>query len=260
MMVGGILNYWFNRYLIYFNLQIVNRAIPIFEATHPGAIAIFAFDNSTSHGAFSPDALIASYMNVGPGGKQPKMRNTIFNGQVQLMNYPDDFPDESLREKPKGMKQILHERQLLKPGLKGFCKNKNSTDNQCCMQHILENQPDFLSQKCMIQEIIESKGHKVIFYPKFHCELNYIEMYWGAAKRYSRNNCDYTWNGLQRVVPIALDHVSLLEIRAFARKSFRYMDAYRKGLNVKQAEYAVKKYKRHRVIPNNILQDILIKI
>ena len=37
------------------------------------------------------------------------------------------------------------------------------------------------------------------------------------------------------------------------------MDAYRKGLNVKQAEYAVKKYKRHRIIPNNILQDILIK-
>jgi hypothetical protein len=79
---------------------------------------------------------------------------------------------------------------------------------------ILENQPDFLAQKCMIQEIIESKDHKVIFYPKFHCELNYIEMYWGAAKRYSRNNCDYTWNGLQRVVPIALDNVSLLEIRA----------------------------------------------
>ena len=50
----------------------------------------------------------------------------------------------------------------------------------------------------------------------------------------------------------------LLEIRAFARKSYRYMDAYRNGLNVKQAEYAVKKYKRHRIIPNNILHDILI--
>ncbi len=38
------------------------------------------------------------------------------------------------------------------------------------------------------------------------------------------------------------------------------MDAYRKGLNVKQAEYAVKKYKMHRIIPNNIHQDISIKI
>jgi hypothetical protein len=63
---------------------------------------------------------------------------------------------------------------------------------------------------------------------------------------------------LQQVVPIALNQVSLLEIRAFARKSYRYMDAYRNGLNVKQAEYAVKKYKRHRIIPNNILHDILI--
>ena len=27
------------------------------------------------------------------------------------------------------------------------------------------------------------------------------------------------------------------------------MDAYRKGLTAKQAEYAVRKYKRHRVIP-----------
>ncbi|PKB95594.1 hypothetical protein RhiirA5_302831, partial [Rhizophagus irregularis] len=239
--------------------QVVDCAIPIFEATHPGAVAVFAFDNFTSHGAFSSDALIASHMNVGPGGKQPKMRNTIFNGNVQFMNFPDNHPEESLRGKQKGMKQILYERQLLTPGLKGFCKNKETIDNQCCMQHILENQPDFLAQKCMIQEIIESKGHKVIFYPKFHCELNYIEMYWSATKRYSRNNCNYTWNGLQQVVPVALDHVSLLEIKAFARKSFRYMDAYRKELNVKQAEYAVKKYKRHRVIPNNILQDILTK-
>jgi hypothetical protein len=234
----------------------VNRAIPIFEATHPGAIAVFAFDNSTSHGAFSPNALVASHMNVGPGGKQPKMRDTVFNGQIQTMNFPDDYSNESLRGKPKGMKQILHERQLLRPGLKGYCQNKDSEDDQCCMRHMLAKQPDFLAQKCMIQEIIEAKGHKVIFYPKFHCELNFIEMYWGAAKRYSRNNCDYTWNGLKQIVPVALDLIPISQIRAFARKSYRYMDAYRNGLNVKQAEYAVKKYKRHRVIPKSIINNI----
>lgn len=57
-------------------------AIPIFEVTHPETIAIFAFDNFTSHGAFSSDALIASHMNVEPSGKQPKLRDTIFNGQI----------------------------------------------------------------------------------------------------------------------------------------------------------------------------------
>lgn len=106
------------------------------------------------------------------------MRNTLFNGQIQTMNfpddYPDDYPDESLCGKPKGMKQILRERQLLRQDLKGYCQNKESEDDQCCMRHMLAKQPDFLAQKCMIQEIIEVKGHKIIFYPKFHCELNFI--------------------------------------------------------------------------------------
>ena len=33
-----------------------------------------------------------------------------------------------------------------------------------------------------------------------------------------------------------------------------YMDAYRKGLNAKQTEYAVKKYKHHHIIPQSIFQ------
>ena len=53
---------------------------------------------------------------------------------------------------------------------------------------------------------------------------------------------------------IALNHVSLLEISAFARKSFRYMDAYRKDMLLKSIKDIV------RIITNNVLQDILIKI
>jgi hypothetical protein len=48
----------------------------------------------------------------------------------------------------------------------------------------------------MIQEIIKKRGHKVIFYPKFHPELNFIKMYWRVFKKYSRKNCDYSWTGL----------------------------------------------------------------
>lgn len=49
-------------------------------------------------------------------------------------------------------------------------------------------------------------------------------------------------------------------IRKFARKSWRYMDAYRSKdgnkLSMKQVEYAVKKYKRHRSVPESIWKEL----
>jgi len=45
----------------------------------------------------------------------------------------------------------------------------------CCHLRILEAQPDFLEEKSMLETVINTAGHEVIFYPKFHCELNYIE-------------------------------------------------------------------------------------
>lgn len=63
-------------------------------------------------------------------------------------------------------------------------------------------QPDFLTQKSLVQEIwqevVEAAGHRYIFLPKFHCELNFIEFFcqWGAlggaVKKYLLDNCDYT--------------------------------------------------------------------
>ncbi|GES72956.1 hypothetical protein RCL_jg15606.t1 [Rhizophagus clarus] len=214
--------------------QIKTRAIPIFEKTHPGMVAVFAFDNSSSHAKLADDTLNAVYMNLNPGGKQPIMRDTIFNGQVQSMVFPANYPDENLRGKPKGMRVILQERGLWGSGLKGFCGNKEvSIENpRCCARHVLAAQEDFLNQKPILQEVIEGLGHKVIFYPKFHCELNYIEMYWGASKRYARQHCNYTWKGLQETVPRALDSVPLDHIRKYAQKSAKFMDCYRKGLTV----------------------------
>ena len=46
----------------------------------------------------------------------------------------------------------------------------------------------------------------------------------------------------------ALDACSLDTIRRFCNRTFRFMDAYRKGLSVKAAAWCVKKQSRHRVI------------
>ena len=52
----------------------------------------------------------------------------------------------------------------------------------CCCRRILYHQRDFVDQCSQLQELIESRSHLCDFYPKYHCELNFIEQYWGAAK------------------------------------------------------------------------------
>ncbi len=52
----------------------------------------------------------------------------------------------------------------------------------CCMYHILSLQSDFKNEKPLIHWYIEEHGHICLFLPKFHCELNPIEMLWGYAK------------------------------------------------------------------------------
>ena len=40
----------------------------------------------------APDALQVGEMNVKPGGKQPKMRDTVWNGMVQDMSFEMEHP------------------------------------------------------------------------------------------------------------------------------------------------------------------------
>ncbi|GBB90989.1 hypothetical protein RclHR1_18070004 [Rhizophagus clarus] len=227
--------YWTAEHLLE---QIEYKAIPIFEALYPDCVAVFAFDNSSNHAAFSKDALVVNRMNLNLGGKQP------------------------IIGKPKGIKQVLMERGKWPPG--GLvlecnkCKEKcqDCSRTSCCARRVIFLEPDFLAQKGAIEELIENAGHKCIFFPKFHCKLNFFERYWDAAKRYSRENCNYSWEGLQRVVPESLDSITLITIRKFSIKCWHYMDLYMKGIDRKLVEYAVKKYKSHRRIPEGVLEEL----
>ena len=44
--------------------QLEEDAIPLFELLHPGCVAVFLFDNSSNHGAYAKDALVASRMTL----------------------------------------------------------------------------------------------------------------------------------------------------------------------------------------------------
>ena len=56
-------------------------------------------------------------------------------------------------------------------------KCQNSSKTSCCACRVIFLKLDFLAQKGAIAEIIKKAGYKCIFYPKFHCELNFIERY-----------------------------------------------------------------------------------
>ena len=169
-------------------LQMEEKVFQIFEAEFPGCVGVFVFDHSSGHEAYAKDALRVSKMRVHPGGKVDVLRDGWFkdtdgNKVAQLMSIPMDDPDEAIRGKPKGMKRVLEERGLWKHGLVGKCFNCSSEERKvaastdCCAQRILELRPDFQKQRCRIEEICEERGHTCVFLPKFHCELNFIEMY-----------------------------------------------------------------------------------
>jgi hypothetical protein len=73
-----------------------------------------------------------------------------------------------------------------------------------------------------------------------------------------RNQADGRFATARALVPQCLDACELITIRRFFRKTWRYIDAYKKGLNARQAAVATKKYKSHRKIglPSDIISSI----
>ncbi|EIN06656.1 hypothetical protein PUNSTDRAFT_72602 [Punctularia strigosozonata HHB-11173 SS5] len=295
----------------------LRHAIKIFKVMFPDKIGVWVFDCSASHEGFAVDALNVNNMNVGPGGKQTCLRDTIIpksnpaprpgradtRGQKQVMVFPADYHDKELQGKAKGMVQVLKERvsvwdiyqekaETRKPTKKGkefkplgkcqMCTKSQAkldaerriaiaeatgqdtsvTDDDvaaangpdldtaredwCCVYRVLSLQEDFANEKPLIRQVLEQEGQVCMFLPKFHCEMDPIEMVWGYAKYRYRDAADGKFKTAKDLVPHCLDSCDLATIRRFFRKSWRYVDAYRKGLNVEQAAFANRKYKQHR--------------
>jgi hypothetical protein len=171
------------------------------------------------------------------------------------MIFSPDHPNHL--DKPKGMKQVLVEWGLWNNKLNMQCKACPDDETACCAKRILKLQPDFKGQKSFVQEVIEAAGHLCIILPKFHCELNFIEYFWGAVKCWLREHCDYTFATLQANMPQALASVDALLIRKWQNHMMRWMDAYWAGLNAKDVQlhiqaFSSRKYTSHHHVPDHV--------
>lgn len=88
-----------------------------------------------------------------------------------------------------------------------------------------------MEQKCEIEEKVQNTleaptDHQMIYYPKFHCELNHIKYFWYDDKSYTQKNCTYTIEGLRNVVPQALKQVKHSTILGHFNSYMKKMDRY----------------------------------
>jgi hypothetical protein len=156
----------------------VDKAITIFDEAHPDCIGLFVFDQSSAHASLGPDALRAFEMNKTNGGKQRKRKDTVipmnnpypkFRGKAQKMTTDNGLV--------KGLQQTLEERGFNVHGMLAKCSPVCPFENNsCCMARLLSKQDDFRLQESLLEQKIKSRGHLCTFLPKFHCELNPIEM------------------------------------------------------------------------------------
>ena len=232
-------------------LQQAEDAMDILERWFPDEDHILIYDNSPTHQKRADDALSARKMpkntpkpgtnwgvekKVRVNGKiqyegttkrghpkpmtvKVKMRDARFaDGRPQHLYWEDGTPRAGTF---KGMAQLLIERGYEHADkLLAQCPNfKCPPDNtRCCCRRILYNEPDFVNIPSALEELCERRGFEMLFLPKFHCELNMIEMCWGYSKRlYRLNPPTKSTTQMEKYVLDALDSIPLETMRRYVR-------------------------------------------
>lgn len=223
-------------------------AMDILDKDYSHEDHVLVFDNALTHCARETDALSARNMLKGPSAsiesnwgvtvdqrdennnlvyktvsgrsKVAKIRvrmdsATFADGTPQQLYFPPSHEKAGLL---KGMSVLLQERGVANaPQLKAQCrKSFNCTPDatNCCCRRILYTQPDFVNIPSILETHCKWCGCRVIFLPKFHCELNFIEQCWGYSKRlYCQFPTSSQEADLERNVTNALDAVPLLVMR-----------------------------------------------
>ena len=131
-------------------------------------------------------------------------------------------------------------------------ESDDENDPQCPDAEI-----NVIIQEEWLTEVVKGCGHQIIFFPKFHCELNFIEMVWGWMKSYHRRHCTYNYNSLKSGLPSTmLSEMPIAFVRRAARHCYRFMSGYRQGLDGPLLDYTMKKYSGHRRIPDDIMVEV----
>jgi hypothetical protein len=192
-------------------LDQVTASMDILTRYYTNEKHVFVFDNAKTHSKCPEDSLSTCHMPKGTSkpecnwglkvnecdvdgnlvyksdGKVSKvfkpMGDTTFNGEPQSLYFPINHPTHPGLF--KGMAVILEEcgyqnAWALQVQCPDFKCEKGATN--CCCCWLLFSEPNFVNIDLILEAHCQECRFTVIFLPKFHCELNFIEMCWGFAK------------------------------------------------------------------------------
>ena len=219
------------------------KAADIIKTNSNGKFApVFLVDHSPIHKARPEDSLNVDHMNLGVGGKQPKMRNGYYfmdlgGDSIKIEQSMVFEEDHEKAGEPKGLKVVCAERF-------GDDFVKGKTKKQLQIQ--LGQEDDFKEQKTVIAEAIEPYGGEVIFGVKFHPELSAIECCYRSLTKYLReNNVIGCSKGYLERYELGLQTITVEMVRKYFASANRFLEAYQQegcdGDNVKVYERELKK-------------------
>lgn len=188
------------------------KAMDIVQASWPNEDHMFVFDNVTTHlkrpdGSLSAWKMPKGIPKVGTNwgvevmvrnsagkiiyftdGKPSKTKIRMANGTFKDGSaQPFHFPKGHARGGVfKGMATILEERGYSNmSNVQAECKPNFTCKPgipHCCCRRMLYNEADFINVKSTLELACDACSISVLFLPKFHCELDFIEQCWGHAK------------------------------------------------------------------------------
>ncbi|CAM9916816.1 unnamed protein product [Pylaiella littoralis] len=183
-----------------------------------------------------------------PKLKKGKVQHLTFQvGEVPF--YAMDAEDHI--GKVKGLKQTLFERGLLVPGMtKTGAKRGAEPNPELSMVAVLGAQLDFATVEPSLVLLVRRCGGDAFMLPKFHCEINPIELVWGRSKHWVRQTCKYTFQCLRDNVSksyvVEEDRLSVEIVQKFCRKVANYHQVYGQRLTGPEAVNKRATFKSHR--------------
>jgi len=139
--------------------------------------------------------------------------------------------------------------------MKPKCDGDNGNHTkECCAFGALQACEDFNADTKRLTEIIHAAGHRVLYLPKYHCELNPIERYWAGMKKYIKARTDHTAATLRTLVEEALVNnvVPVESVRRFFNLAWRWCRAYEKNLSYIESEKEVMAHRKQRIVHRGI--------